>query len=202
MIKSRLKGYTLVRMAELLVTISLVGILIFHLTTWWHDHERASFLQSLKELETLAWQYRDNYGKWPIECDSNPIVTTADQSIKFIFKRDSLLDEGLNFNNCEETKENYINLEVVSTDSSLTSRKVTLDKLSNSTKFVVGAINEKAISSQLNSVFAFNVPLDLANWLDREIDGQSADSHGRIRFWSMSDNNEYVLLGYIIETRI
>ena len=202
--KKTAKGYMLVRVAELLVVLSLLGFLVFQLVTWWHIQQRESFLKSLKELETVVWQYKGEKGKWPAECDKNPIVAIADQRHELIINRGSLKEESIVLQNCEKSRlehdasDTLLSIELESSAKT----NLTLDKLSSLSTFAVGAVAGRAASKQLNSIFAFKVPADLAVWLDKEIDGQEENSQGRIRFWNLANNNDTVLLSYIIDSQI
>jgi len=211
-IHKKQKGYLLVHAAELLVGISLLGIAAVHGQDWWQGSKRDSFYHSLKDLETLIWEYRESNGRWPGDCNNNQMIEGLVVSIgEAVQIRGSnggldLGDYSCALNSASENSSHFV--------SELRLFKPDIyygdfgDKLeySDSISFQAGTLLIDDVN-QTNAIIADGVSEDLAEWLELKVDGeaeadsQNANYSGRIRFWNQPQGDG-VIFTYLFNSEI
>jgi len=204
------KGYLVVHAAELLVGISLLGMVAFHGQNWWEDSKRDTFYQSLKDLETLVWEYRESNGRWPGDCDNNQViegfVVRVGESVQ---AQNSNMGLGLDNSTCASNARSGNSSQQI-TELKLFKHDALIGKFENKFEYTagtplqIGALTIDNDTSQSNVIIADGISVDLAKWLELKIDGisdvQDANNSGRTRFWKNAQGD--VTFVYLIDSLI
>ncbi len=205
------QGYLLVHAVELLVGISLLGIAAFHGQDWWQDSKRDSFYQSLKDLETLVWEYRENNGRWPGDCNNNEViegvVVSMGEDVQFRISNEELdfADDSCAVNSVREYPSHLMSeLRQFKMNTFFMDSKDIL-KYSDEISFYIGSLLIDEDVNQTNAIIANGISEDLAEWLELRVDGeaesQSVNYSGRIRFWKQPQGDS-ILLTYLFDSDI
>ncbi len=173
---NRREGQFVVNLAEILVSTGLVIGAVFQAQLFLQDYQFESYYDELKGVETALWEYKAVTGYWPGDCDEDGVID--------IGMSDGTLQASNNM--CAYDVRSQEAMLKVFTD--LASANMLDDNLR--AKFA----DEKGQYMQLahgaaygaeakNMLVAFDVTVELAQWLDEKIDGVMAADAGRIRRW-------------------
>jgi len=204
------KGYLVVHAAELLVGISLLGMVAFHGLNWWEDSKRDTFYQSLKDLETVVWEYRESNGRWPGDCNNNQVieglVVRVGDSVQ---TQNSNMGLDLDYSSCsaDAGSENFSHLvselRLFKPDT-LFGKFGSKLEYTDDTPFQIGALLIDEGVNETNVIIADGISTDLAKWLELKIDGisdaQDSNNFGRTRFWKNAEGD--VTFVYLIDSLI
>jgi len=171
--KKRQRGHFLVHAAEAMVGIALLGIAVVQGQNWWEETKVKSVYTQLKELETLVWDYREEYGRWPGDCDNNGVI---DRRIAIgAVKSLSLLHKSQTCNESDGMNSDP-NLESV--------------KSSNQVEFYIESILVEGKIA--NAIIINNIHDEALRFLDSRIDGTSAIDSGRVIKWSSESQSVFL----------
>ena len=190
-----------VNLAEILVSAGLVIGAAFQAQVFFQNYQFETYYHELKMVESAVWDYKGLTGRWPGDCDADGVVDIGSQQS---------LEGGLAARNCsfgvrsqEAIREIFSEFESV-------------DMLSEhlQTQFVDdGGVRMQLAhdsgfeSNGQNVLVAFELSSDLAQWLDKRIDGDLAADAGRIRLWDTEENTatwpeETVTIAYYFDTKL
>ncbi|MDH5257114.1 MAG: hypothetical protein OEX07_03870 [Gammaproteobacteria bacterium] len=190
------EGQLAVNLAEILVSAGLVVGAAFQAQVFFQDYQFESYYDELKSVETALWDYKGVTGRWPGDCDADGVidigmdnkVSSKSEKAQCAFSVDS--DEA-----------------IMSVLTDLASANMLDDDLRD--KFAGNDGSRMQVSHDAlheahvqNVIVAFDVPVDLARWLDDKIDGEEAVNQGRIRLWANEKVQEWPSSKETIEVNI
>ncbi|MDH3325119.1 MAG: hypothetical protein OEM38_00205 [Gammaproteobacteria bacterium] len=201
---NRQDGQFIVNLAEILVSAGLVIGAAFQAQVFVQNYQFESYYDDLKAVETVLWDYKGVTGRWPGDCNA-----------------DGVIDIGVVKNAAKNVSGGSCAFDLGSEDaimrvlSDLASANMLDDNLraefANEGKPRIQLAHDMHYGAQAQNVLvAFDVSVELAEWLDNKIDGGLASNEGRVRLWGPNLNQEWpkleestqVSIAYYFDTKI
>ena len=202
----RQEGFTLVNIAGLVVSSGIAMGVAVQGTDIVSDVQKGRFYEDLQVMENHVWEHKERLGYWPGDCNRDGLIGFQPQSDQ------KQLPAAEAAKSCasgsqEDQLTAFADMQaagVVDQDVSLQEIK----KHSQEGDFRIGygmVQNKKS-----NVIVAYNVPADIAKWVDMSVDGGVDGQQGRVRRWDQSQDGsnwsvkgqKTVSLAYYFERKI
>ena len=202
----RQEGFTLVNIAGLVVSSGIAMGVAVQGTDIVSDVQKSRFYEDLQVMENYVWEHKERRGYWPGDCNHDGLIgfqPQADQKSLPAAKAAKTCASGSQ----EDQLTAFADMQaagVVEQDVSLQE----IEKHSQEGDFRIGygmVQNKKS-----NVIVAYNVPADIAKWVDMNVDGGVDGQQGRVRRWDQSQDGsnwsvkgqKTVSLAYYFERKI
>jgi len=202
---NRQEGQFIVNLAEILVSAGLVIGVAFQVQLFLQDYQFENYYEELKDVENALWEYRDITGYWPADCNKDGVVDIG---------ANTLLPQQLPQSCVFDVRSQEAMLKVFTDLASVNMLDEDLRA-----KFADGhghymqlahVVDGNLEAKGKNVLVAFDVSLEMAQWLDQKIDGRLAAAAGRVRLWGDGYSQHWpqttdagrVSIAYYIDSKI
>ena len=182
---NRQEGQLMLNLAEILVSAALVVGGAFQAQVFLQDYQFESYYGELKGVESVLWDYKAQTGYWPGDCNSDGVIDISSvgavsasgcafdvkskEAMTKIFSDlagANMLDEGLKAKFVDDDGQH-------------------MQLAHDAGHSLNGRMKEN------NVLIAFDVSVELAQWLDKKIDGGLTAHSGRVRLWEQASKEAW-----------
>ena len=202
----RQEGFTLVNIAGLVVSSGIAMGVAVQGTDIISDVQKGQFYEDLRVMENHVWEHKERLGYWPGDCNHDGLIGFKPQAAQ------KQLPAGGAGKSCASgSQEDQLTAFADMRAAGVVDQDVSLQELEHHSQEGSFSIGYGLVQNKKSNVIvAYNVPADIAKWVDMSVDGGVDGRQGRVRRWDQSQDGsnwsvkgqKTVSLAYYFERKI